>query len=89
MLLPPWWGQVGMGGRGAVLPPTRTLPHQGGGERFKGGAHDIPTLVSTPPSPVEGEGPAPRLTTILVPNSIEGRVGMGGGDERSTPVRGP
>jgi hypothetical protein len=24
----------------------------------------------TPPSPVEGEGPAPRLTTTLVPNSI-------------------
>jgi hypothetical protein len=47
-----WRGKGGMGGRGAVLTPTRTLPPQGGGERFAGAAHDIPTLVS----PHRGEG---------------------------------
>jgi hypothetical protein len=35
-----------MGGRGAVLTPTRTLPRQGGGEWFGGDAQDIPTPVS-------------------------------------------
>jgi hypothetical protein len=40
-----------MGGKRAVLTPTRTLPHQGGGEQFEGATHEIPTLVS-----VKGEG---------------------------------
>jgi hypothetical protein len=31
----------------------------------------------TPPSPIEGEGPAPRLSTTLVPNSIGGGFGWG------------
>jgi hypothetical protein len=35
-----------MGGRGAVRTPTRTLPHQGGGERFEGAAHDMLAPVS-------------------------------------------
>jgi hypothetical protein len=38
---PPWRREVGMGGRGAVLTPTRTLPVTGGGERFADAAHDI------------------------------------------------
>ena len=43
---PPWRGRWGWGGRGAVLTPTRTLPHRGGGERVEGAAHEIPTPVS-------------------------------------------
>jgi hypothetical protein len=31
----------------------------------------------TPPSPAEGEGPAPRLPTTFVPNTIGGRLGWG------------
>jgi hypothetical protein len=40
-----------MGKRHAVLTPTRTLLHQGDGERFEGNANDMPTPVSH-----EGEG---------------------------------
>jgi hypothetical protein len=52
VLLPPLAGEGGDGGgRGAVLTPAHTLTHQGGGERFEGAAHDLPTLVS-----LTGEG---------------------------------
>jgi hypothetical protein len=62
VLLPPWWGKVGMGGEtlGRLAPLKRT---------------------PTPPSPVEGEGPAPRLPTTLVPNSIGGGCGWGCSEE--------
>jgi hypothetical protein len=50
VLLPPWWGKVGMREKLGRSAPLMRTP--------------------TPPSPAEGEGPAQRLTTILVPNGI-------------------
>ena len=61
--LPPWWGQVRMGGKCRDLTPA--LPHRGGGERLAAFPGDIPTPVS----PTRGErhtlrAPVARRTVL-------------------------
>jgi hypothetical protein len=55
--------------RGQVSPSPLAGEGWDGGETLGRSAPLMRT--PTPPSPVEGEGPAPRLTTKLVPNSID------------------
>jgi hypothetical protein len=57
-----------------LLPP---LVGEGGDGGEKLGCSAPLRRTPTPPSPVEGEGAAPRLTTTFVPNSIGGRWGWG------------
>jgi hypothetical protein len=66
---------------GTRLAKEASLSFPPGGGRLGWGeklGRSAPLMCTpTPPSPVEGEGPAPRLTITFVPNSIEidaGRV---------------
>jgi hypothetical protein len=67
---------IGQGGI-VLLPP---LAEGGDGGETLGRSAPL-RRTPTPPSPVEGEGPAPRLPTTLVPNSIGGGCGWGCSEE--------
>jgi hypothetical protein len=67
-----------------LLPPWRGK----GGWGETRGRSAPPTRTPTPPSPVEGEGLAPRLPTTLVPNSIAVRPRVGLVTWQSAPVAG-